>query len=735
MHWPDLGLKTVKRWPSDPYKGLTYYEEGDLPLFAGRDSDIDAVCGSIGLGNIRILLLHGMTGCGKSSFLRAGLIPALEEEISGYEFLRDENSRPDFVRATDDPTASLARRVHRFIKREYSSPKSKRRHPRYREGASEALGYQPKETLNSAISRREMPSLVADAALNEAEFLRAVAINPQRLVRTVEQIASQRPRTFVLVIDQAEEVVTLKPESTGDPARIQFFDFLSDISRSRYDLKVIVCFRTEYHGQFYAQLRYGADVSRINDYYLNDFTEGQLLEAILRPTSRDQILGYGAPYEQYHFDYDRGLPNEIAKALLAPGISGGVLPALQIVCRRLYEEAKSKSQEESDPSRGRMTLPVWSAADCAIDNTEVYSNLKPFTITEKAFSSLGGVAGQVISYLHSELESALIEPFVGKVGAFERRSEIHGWRKVLTTLVKTQINGTVTTDIIPEETLRREAVAKGCEIEPGDMFAFLNDERRRILRFVDITKLTTKEVIRCCSLGHDVLAGALKEWSERTELERNTTGVTFRTTRIMSNINGKAYAINAITPMKFWKTPVLRLILFIMETVKPLLTDMKRLSFIPFARWVIIGRKQFPRFSEQQPREKLEYDYLIFFGNFNITWNQCIDSFSAVLSQGLNLIYRWTEKFPGSTPVTQFKQYVTSVQFATDYYYVAYPLATTSDVKAAHRVLAALNDFAERSKMMSAEVFEKAYLQFVLNVQLDLGETSVAPLGANKHDE
>jgi hypothetical protein len=73
MPRPSIDVKIVKDWPKDPYKGLTYYGPGDVPLFAGRDNDIDAVCGSIGLGNMRILLLHGLTGCGKSSFLRAGL--------------------------------------------------------------------------------------------------------------------------------------------------------------------------------------------------------------------------------------------------------------------------------------------------------------------------------------------------------------------------------------------------------------------------------------------------------------------------------------------------------------------------------------------------------------------------------------------------------------------------------------------------------------------------------------
>jgi len=716
--------KTAKRWPRDPYRGLTYYTAGDVPLFAGRESDIDAVCGSIGLGNIRILLLHGLTGCGKSSFLRAGLIPALEDEIAGYEFLRDEKGRPDFVRSTDDPTASLARAIHRFIKREYSSaPESRRTDARDVNGSSNSLRYEPKE--GSATART---SLVLDVHVDEAEFVRAVAVDTQKLVRTVEQIASQRPRTFVLVIDQVEEVVTLKPDSMGDPARIQFFDFLADLSRSRYDLKMIICFRTEYHGQFYAQLRYGADVSRINDYYLNDFTEEQLLEAILRPTSREQVPGYGVPYDHYRFDYEADLPGEIAKALLARGLSGGVLPALQIVCRRWYEAAKLKSSTGTDEEDGEITVPVRSNAEYGLVDVEFNPKITPFTIKKTSYTTLGRVAGQVISYVQSELEAALKEPFAERVRASGRRNEIDGWRRVLTSLVKTQINGTVTTNVIPEEALRKEAARKGCKIEPKDMLLFLSDEGRRILRFVDVTKHTTKEVIRCCSLGHDILASALQEWSERARPESyNSIGGTVRDTRTASNVNGKAYAMNVMTPMEPWKSPILRGLFSVLSAVKPLQKDLKGLSSNHFAQWVIVGRDRFPHLSPRQPREDLRYDYLFFFSNFNGTWNQYLDGFSAVLSRGLDLIWRWSEKYPGSVPVIPFKGYINQVQFDTDYYYNAYPKATINDVKAALRVHDALESFSKSSQTLSSAEFEKAYLRFLIGVLPDLGSTGMAP--------
>lgn len=197
----------------------------------------------------------------------------------------------------------------------------------------------------------------------------------------------------------------------------------------------------------------------------------------------------------------------------------------------------------------------------------------------------------------------------------------------------------------------------------------------------------------------------------------------------MSNINGKVYAMNAITPMRPWKTWILRAIFFILGHIKPLQSDLINLSFIQFARWVIVPRNSFPFIGTPQRRELLAYDYLLFFSNFNGTWNQYIDAFSAVLSQGLDLIWKWSEKFPGSTPVTIFKEYIARVQFDTDYYYTAYPYATINDVKAAHRVQAALEALEKESTGKPAEEFERSYLKFLVAVQCDLGETGRAPVG------
>src|SRR5215475_7966626 len=100
-------------WPRDPYKGLAYYGPDDVLLFAGRDQDIDACIQLLADSKTRMLLLHGRTGCGKSSFLRAGLIPSLEERGFGYLFLRHRQNptqvldpgEPVFIMCGADPVS------------------------------------------------------------------------------------------------------------------------------------------------------------------------------------------------------------------------------------------------------------------------------------------------------------------------------------------------------------------------------------------------------------------------------------------------------------------------------------------------------------------------------------------------------------------------------------------------------------------------------------------------------
>lgn len=78
LNWRDL-----QHWDSNlaPYPGLPAFEEQQAPVFFGRDEAIEAVVermGALALRPRAFLLLLGASGYGKSSLVRAGVVPRLK---------------------------------------------------------------------------------------------------------------------------------------------------------------------------------------------------------------------------------------------------------------------------------------------------------------------------------------------------------------------------------------------------------------------------------------------------------------------------------------------------------------------------------------------------------------------------------------------------------------------------------------------------------------------------------
>jgi TIR domain len=71
-----------------PYRGLQPLEAGDAGIFFGRDTPIiaftDALRGLRASAAPRLLVILGASGAGKSSFLRAGLLPRLKRDDSNF---------------------------------------------------------------------------------------------------------------------------------------------------------------------------------------------------------------------------------------------------------------------------------------------------------------------------------------------------------------------------------------------------------------------------------------------------------------------------------------------------------------------------------------------------------------------------------------------------------------------------------------------------------------------------
>ncbi|HYG29243.1 MAG TPA: hypothetical protein VD887_03405 [Allosphingosinicella sp.] len=197
----------------------------------------------------------------------------------------------------------------------------------------------------------------------------------------------------------------------------------------------------------------------------------------------------------------------------------------------------------------------------------------------------------------------------------------------------------------------------------------------------------------------------------------------------MSNVAGKAYAMNVVTPVPPGRTWLSNLIFMFTRSRTDTLLGLLGLEFIHFARWVLIRRDQWPDFG--QPKEQLQHDYMLFCSNFNGTWDQYIDAFSDALPSGLDILWYTSVKYPHSIPITPFKNYIRANQIDTDYYYNATPGAAQKDIKAALRLRSAVIALAEQHGSMTPAAFAAAYRKMLVAVQNELRGQGEAPVASN----
>jgi hypothetical protein len=200
----------------------------------------------------------------------------------------------------------------------------------------------------------------------------------------------------------------------------------------------------------------------------------------------------------------------------------------------------------------------------------------------------------------------------------------------------------------------------------------------------------------------------------------------------MSNVAGKAYAMNVVTPMRPWLTWINRLLFMASRALPDKLGGLLGLSIIHFARWVIIKRNQWPDLG--QGKQTLQNDYMLFCSNFNGTWDQYIDAFSDGIPDGLDLLWYSSTRYPHSIPITPFKDYIRANQVDTSYYYNSVPGAAQRDVKSALRVRRAILALAAQQPSLSPADFRKLYVATLTGVQNDLGYQGYAPVASNDTD-
>jgi formylglycine-generating enzyme required for sulfatase activity len=444
--------------PEQPYRSLAFYDETDRALFTGRDADVVRFAATLDRPDTRLLILHGESGTGKSSFLRAGVIPYLEQECVGYRFFRRGDGSVLIVQAAKDLVGQLAQALL--------------------DATETALRYDTPAGEAHTVNLRRVLDEALGTPADYATLREALRRDPHLLADVLARMADRLPHALVLVLDQAEEVFTLArtaEEVVGRDHGLRMLQRLVDVTA---DVKLIVSLRTEYYGRLLDYLRAGRrDLTGVRDDLLRDFSRAALIEAITRPTSETPLApGRPSPRETYGFHFAEGIPGQIADGVLALRSENqdSVLPLVQVICTQLYEREKS--------------LPGMDGI-----------------ITREDLDAIKGVEGGLKAFAEDALVRSL------RLGPVDREA----FKALFSQLYNRQPDGTLTTWLIPRASLENQW-------NRPTPFADLLEAAKsvRLLR-EDELRIEGGEPRRYVRLGHDALAKVAAAWqAEREENQR-----------------------------------------------------------------------------------------------------------------------------------------------------------------------------------------------------------------------
>lgn len=229
--------------PASPYPGLRSFNEREWLIFFGRERFADRVIEL--LGQCSVLLVHGDSGAGKSSLIKAGVLPLLSQSslVTGATW------RTAVVRPQRAPLEELA---------------------------------------------RCLAGQCRDRQADELDFLRVLSFGEASAPEVCTLLSVDERSPLCLVIDQFEELFESNRRDNGLQAK-RVAQFLEGVANGRAPgLWVILTMRSEYLGQC-AVVPGMAEIVGEHQYLLPRMTQADLLRAIQEPA-----LLYGGSVSRHY---------------------------------------------------------------------------------------------------------------------------------------------------------------------------------------------------------------------------------------------------------------------------------------------------------------------------------------------------------------------------------------------------------------------------------------------------
>jgi hypothetical protein len=318
-----------RSWDSDPFRGLQYFDFEHAPIFHGRTKAVGEVVDALkeqAIAKKPIVLVLGPTGSGKTSLIRAGVLPLLSElaTVMGEGPWRRAITRPG---SGGDPFEGLAAALlaDGALPELQESRDAQRTIAEALRARPETVALRIGETLDQ-ISAQELDLLLngekdqssASGRIESAELAR------HRRLRRVKPKAQ-----LAIFVDQLEDLFTSSYPETGQR---NYISTIATLVRSR-KVHVIAALQSEFYGSYQ---QFSELVALTNPNGRFD----------LQPPTRDEVgrmVRSPAEAAGLKFERDSKTRESLAETLIDAAVrSAESLPLLQHLLSQLYSRQSGR---------------------------------------------------------------------------------------------------------------------------------------------------------------------------------------------------------------------------------------------------------------------------------------------------------------------------------------------------------------------------------------------------------